>query len=315
MENHSTVNEFIFIAFPKIFALEILFFILFLILYIVIISGNVSIIILTLFDLHLHSPMYFFLGNISVLEMSISTVVVPKLLAILLSCKKTISFVACFVQCYLYFALGTTDFILLAVMSYDRYVAICNPLQYVVIMNWNTCFYMALASWMGGFLIVITPAFIKAMLPYCKANEINHFFCDSSPIMKLVCMDTTLIQLFDFFMYSFVIVGSLCITIWTYIMITITIYRIPSVTGRHKAFSTCLSHLFLVILGYGGTIFIYVIPKGNYYLKLNKLVSVITIFVTPVLSPFIFSLRNHAVQTAYMDMCTKVKGSLFQDHI
>ncbi|XP_063794741.1 olfactory receptor 6M1-like [Pseudophryne corroboree] len=307
MENHSIVNEFVFTAFPKSFGLEILFFILFLILYIIIILGNVIIIILTLWDTHLQLPMYFFLGNISFLEMSISTVVIPNLLVILLSYRKTISFVGCFVQCYLYFALGTTDFILLAVMSFDRYVAICNPLQYVVIMNWNTSFYLALASWMGGFLIVLTPAVIKAMLPYCKSNEINHFFCDSFNMMKLVCIDTTLLQLFDFFMYSLVIVGSLSITIWSYTIIAITIYRIPSVTGRHKAFSTCVSHLFLVSLGYGGTIFIYVIPKGIYYLKLNKFISLITIFVTPILSPFIFSLRNQAVQNAFMNIYFKVK--------
>ncbi|KAG9487281.1 hypothetical protein GDO78_007252 [Eleutherodactylus coqui] len=310
MKNHTTVNEFIFIAFPSIYPLEMSLFVLFLMLYIVIVSGNLIIILLTFSDVHLHMPMYFFLANISFLELNIATVVIPKVLDILLSYKKSISFVGCFVQCYLFFALGTTDFILLAAMSFDRYLAICKPFQYVVIMNWKTCFSLSIASWIGGFLIVIVPAAIKASLPYCKENTINHFFCDSSPIMKLACTDPALLHLFDSFMFTVVILGSLFITAWTYIVITITICRIPSVTGRSKTFSTCISHLFLVVLGYGGTIVIYVIPKGTYYLEINKLTSVLTIFITPVLSPFIFSLRNNSMQISMMNMFGNIKKCL-----
>ncbi|XP_075176418.1 olfactory receptor 6M1-like [Anomaloglossus baeobatrachus] len=307
MVNYTTVNEFIFVAFPSFFPLEISLFILFLVIYIVIDMGNLAIILLTFYDVHLHLPMYFFLANISFLEMNISTVVIPKVLSTLLSCKKSISFVGCFVQCYMYFALGTTDFILLAGMSYDRYIAICKPFQYVHIMNWRTCFSLSIASWIGGFLIVIVPAYIKASLPYCKENTINHFFCDSSPLMKLACADSALLHLFDSFMFTIVILGSFFITVWTYIIITITICRIPSVTGRRKTFSTCISHLFLVVLGYGGTIVIYVVPKGAYYLEINKLVSILTIFITPVLSPFIFSLRNESMQVSMMKTFSKIK--------
>lgn len=305
MGNHTTVNEFILTAFPPIYSLEISLFILFLMLYIVIVLGNLIVIFLTFCDVHLHLPMYFFLANISFLEMNISTVVIPKVLSTLLS-YKTISFVGCFVQCYLYFALGTTDFILLAEMSYDRYIAICKPLHYAVIMNWKTCFRLSITSWIGGFLIVIVPAVIKALLPYCKENTINHFFCDSSPIMKLACTDPALLHLFDSFMFTIIILGSLFITVSSYVIITITVCRIPSVTGRRKTFSTCISHLFLVVLGYRGTIVIYLIPKGTYYLEINKLVSILTIFITPVLRPFIFTFRNKSMQISMMNMFGKI---------
>ncbi|XP_018420439.1 PREDICTED: olfactory receptor 6J1-like, partial [Nanorana parkeri] len=228
MQHRSNVTEFIFIIFPLSYALEVILFHLFLFAYIVIIFGNLLIITVNCCDLRLHLPMYFFLGNISLLEISISSVVIPKLLAMLLSFEKTITFVGCFVQCYFYFALGTADFMLLAVMSYDRYVAICNPLHYVNIINWNTCFLLACMSWTGGFLIDLVPACIKSTMPFCKSNMINHFFCDSSPIMKLACMDTTFLQLLDFLMFSFIILGSFIITAWTYIMIAITISKIPT---------------------------------------------------------------------------------------
>lgn len=306
----NNVTEFILIAFPLNYALGIVLFYLFFLAYFIIIFGNLVVITVTCCDVRLHLPMYFFLGNISLLEISIASVVIPKLLAILLSFKKTITFVSCFVQSYFYFALGTADFILLTVMSYDRYVAICNPLHYVNIMNWNTCILLACVSWTAGFLIDLTPAFIKATMPFCNANTIDHYFCDSFPIMKLACMDTTFLQLLDFLLFSFIIVGSLSITVWTYIMIAVTISKIPTISGRKKAFSTCISHLFLVCIGYGGTIFLYVIPKGNYYMSFNKLVSIVTIFVTPVLSPFIFCLRNNVVQIAIADMHVK-----FQKHV
>ncbi|KAG8596900.1 hypothetical protein GDO81_002092 [Engystomops pustulosus] len=310
MRNHTTVKEFVFVAFPPIYSLEIFLFILFLMVYIVIILGNFIIIFLTFYDRRLHLPMYFFLANISFLELNISTVVIPKVLSILLSDKRSISFAGCFVQCYMFFALGTTDFILLAEMSYDRYVAICKPFKYVVIMNWKTCFSLSTASWVGGFLIVIVPAVIKSSLPYCKENTINHFFCDSSPLRKLACADPALLHIFDSFMFTVVILGSLLITVWSYFIITITICRMPSVTGRHKTFSTCISHLFLVALGYGGTMVIYIIPKGTHYLEINKRVSVITIFITPLLSPFIFSLRNKNMQISMINVFGKIKQKL-----
>ncbi|XP_072270014.1 olfactory receptor 6J1-like [Pyxicephalus adspersus] len=306
------MTEFILVAFSLNYDLDVILFHVFFLAYVVIIFGNLAIITVTCYDSRLHLPMYFFLGNISLLELSISSVVIPKLLAILLPFKKTITFVGCFVQCYFYFALGTADFMLLAVMSYDRYLAICNPLHYVNIMNWNTCLCLACFSWTGGFLIDLVPGFIKATMPFCKGNTINHFFCDSLPIMKLSCMDTTFLQLLDFFLFSFIILGSLFITIWTYMMIAITIFKIPTVSGRTKAFSTCISHLILVCLGYGGTIFLYIIPKGNYYMSYNKLVSIVTIFITPVLSPFIFCLRNNVVQVALEDMYVRLKKSVLE---
>ncbi|KAE8634370.1 hypothetical protein XENTR_v10002280 [Xenopus tropicalis] len=302
MKNQSLVSEFIFTGFPEVYETEILLFVMFLCVYVIIIIGNLIIITSVYWDTRLHTPMYFFLANISFLEVSIATVVIPKLLSILLSSKKSISLASCFTQCYLYFLLGTIDFIYLAAMSFDRYVAICNPLHYITIMSWSTCFYLTVGSWWVGLLLVTCPAVAKFILPYCEANKINHFFCDSIPLMKLACKDTTLLELIDFILYLFVIMCSLFITIITYFMIIIVILRIPSVNGRQKAFSTCVSHLLLVCLGYGGPIFIYIIPKKQYSLDLNKFVSVITVFVTPTLSPFILCLRNKSVQVTLMDM-------------
>ncbi|XP_053555792.1 olfactory receptor 6M1-like [Bombina bombina] len=305
MNNHSNVYEFIFIPFPPICELEIVLFIMFLLIYIVIITGNLTIIILVYWDSKLYSPMYFFLGNISFLEMSISTVVIPKLLSTLLSNTKSISYAGCFMQCYFYFLLGTIDFFVLAAMSIDRYIAICNPLQYVTIMTWNKCFYLVLASWMVGIFFVTPAAVVKAMLPFCGINVINHFFCDSSLLIKLACIDTQLLEMIDFFMYSFVILGSFIVTIVSYTVIVITVLKIPSVTGRQKMFSTCASHLFLVCLGYGGTIFLYVIPKQKALISINKMVSMITVFVTPILSPFVFTLRNERVKIALVNLLFK----------
>ncbi|KAM8960693.1 olfactory receptor 6M1-like [Pelodytes ibericus] len=287
-------------------------FVLFLFLYLIIIIGNFLIILLVYKDLRLHLPMYFFLGNISFIEICISSVVIPKFLSTLLSLKKTISFVGCIIQCYLYFLLGTVDFILLAAMSFDRYVAICIPLKYVIIMSWKRCLHLAFIAWLVGLLFVTFPAVVKAMLPYCDKNKIDHFFCDSTPLLELACIDTGLIKLIDFLLFSLVILTSFILTVVTYVIIVITIFRIPSVSGRHKVFSTCISHLFLVCLGYGSSIFIYIIPKKSYAIHLNKLVSVITVFVTPVLSPFIFTLRNQSVQVVLVEVVLKAKTYIFK---
>ncbi|XP_029435464.1 olfactory receptor 6M1-like [Rhinatrema bivittatum] len=303
--NKTTVTEFILQGFPIIPELEIFLFVLFLLIYVLSLTGHLLIIMLTCMDYHLHTPMYFFLTNFFFLEIVITTTVVPKMLANLLAEKKTISFLGCVVQCFFYFLVGTAELFVLSAMSFDRYVAICDPLHYSTILTWKLCHYLILGSWLGGLLSISIPTVLKLQLPFCGPNIINHFFCDSGPLIKLACSDTRLIQLLDFFLFSLVVLSSLILTIVSYINIAITILRIPCTSGRGKAFSTCAAHLTVVALGYGSTIFIYVTPSQVSSLEMNKLVCVLNVFVTPALSPFIFSLRNEKVKEALKSAIAK----------
>ncbi|KAM8960649.1 olfactory receptor 6M1-like [Pelodytes ibericus] len=277
----------------------------FLLLYIVIISGNVLVIIVIWTDLRLHTPMYFFLAKFSFMEIILSSIVIPKLLINLLSKNKSISFVGCLAQSYFYFLLGTADYILLSVMAYDRYVAICNPFHYSTIMTWNRCIVLSIGCWAGGFASISIPTFLKAQLPFCGPNKINHFFCDSVALMKLACADTRLIQLIDFFLFSVVLLGTLVFVIFTYTCILTTIYHIPSANGQKKAFSTCTSHFSVMSVVYGSSIFIYVTPTQGTSLEVNKILSVVTTFITPVLNPFIFTLRNQHVKEVVFKLMKK----------
>nr|XP_025978042.1 putative olfactory receptor 13C6 [Dromaius novaehollandiae] len=204
MENVTSVTQFILMGFPNIHEVEILFFIVFLLIYLVTVLGNTLIIVLVYTDCHLHSPMYYFLSNLSFTEISMTSSVVPKMLANFLSEKKIISFAGCFSQLYFCFLMGTTEFILFAVMSYDRYVAICNPLRYSSIMTSKVCSQLVLCSWVGGFIMILLSLVLKARLPYCGLNVIDHYFCDSAPLLCLICADIQLIELIDF-VVSFVL--------------------------------------------------------------------------------------------------------------
>ncbi|XP_069098204.1 olfactory receptor 6M1-like [Pleurodeles waltl] len=301
-DNQTKVTEFLLIGIPSMPQVKWLLFLCILLIYMTILMGNFLIIALIFLDYRLHIPMYFFLANFSFMEIMISTVIVPKVLAILVSQDIKISFSGCLTQCYFYFLLGTVELLLLAIMSLDRYVAICNPLRYTTIMRWRTCIYLILTCWTGALLSTSMPATLKFSLPFCGPNRINHFFCDAVPLIKLACTNTKPIELFDFMLFSLVTFSSLIMTLVSYVCIIVTILRIPSVTGRQRTFSTCASHITTVGLGYGATIFIYVTPKQDNSLECNKVVSVLTIFVTPVLVPFIFSIRNEKVKHAFKEI-------------
>ncbi|XP_055286295.1 olfactory receptor 6M1-like [Moschus berezovskii] len=303
--NKTIVTEFILLGFQNGKELEILLFSAFLLMYMTSLIGNTMIILLVCGDYRLHSPMYFFVANLSFLEVAITSTVVPKMLANTFSLTKTISFVGCLTQSFFYFLLGSTEFFILAVMSFDRYVAICHPLRYAIIMNKQTCISLLLGSYVGAFLSILASSILTAPLPFCGPNVINHFFCDSAPVLKLVCADISLAELADFVSSAVLLLGSLLLTGVSYTYIIITIFRIPSVQGRQKAFSTCVSHITVVTLYYGSSIFIYVRPQKGNVMDVNKFATVLNTIVTPMLNPFIYSLRNEKVKVSLRDGVNK----------
>ncbi|XP_039185922.1 olfactory receptor 49-like [Crotalus tigris] len=297
------VTEFILVGFARIRWLQILLFWVILLTYLLTIMGNLLIIYITLVDHRLHTPMYFFLRNFSVLEIGFTSSAIPKALFNLASGNNTISLAGCFSQAFFYFILGTAEFFILSTMSFDRYVAICNPLRYTVIMNSQLCTQLVVGSWIISFLYVITPLILLFRLPFCGPNIINHFFCDNMPLIKLACINTQFLELMDFLMATFTVLGTLAITIISYIKIIAAVMHIPSRTGRQKAFSTCASHIVVVFITYGSCIFMYVKPTRSGGLDLSKTVGVLNNVVSPLLNPFIYSLRNKQVKTALKDAC------------
>ncbi|XP_065409693.1 olfactory receptor 6E1-like [Chrysemys picta bellii] len=298
MENRTVVMEFILLGFTNDHRLQLLICLVLLVAYLFTIAGNILIITITLVDRRLQTPMYYFLRNFSLLEISFTSVIIPKALANMALGGQTISLIGCFAQSVLYFILGTTEFLLLAVMSFDRYVAICNPLQYTAIMSGQVCTLLALGSWIGGILFIIAPMIVLFQLPFCGPNVINHFFCDSTPLIKLACADTWLIEYMGFITALLSVLGTLAIILVSYIKIISTMMHVPSTQGRQKAFSTCTSHITVVSITYGSCIFMYVKPMWSGGLDFSKAMAVLNTVVSPLLNPFIYSLRNRQVQEA-----------------
>ncbi|KYO28166.1 olfactory receptor 6C75-like [Alligator mississippiensis] len=305
MENWTAVMEFILMGCTSSPQLQPLLFVVLLLTYILTIAGNIIIIIVTLVDHRLQAPMYFFLRNFSILEISFTSAVSPKALAILASNRRTISLPACFTQTFFYFMLGTTESFLLAAMSFDRYVAICNPLRYTTIMNSQVRTLLVLGSWIGGFFLIIGPAVLLFQMPFCGPNIIDHFFCDNTPLLKLACANTRLLESMSFVVAVFSLLGCFTVTVVSYISIVTTVMQMPSTTRRQKAFSTCASHLIVVSITYGSCIFMYVRPTKDSKLDVSKGVSVLNTMVSPLLNPFIYSLRNKQVQVAIQDLFGK----------
>ncbi|XP_068953588.1 olfactory receptor 6E1-like [Petaurus breviceps papuanus] len=297
MGNSTTITEIILLGLTDACELQMLTFVGLLLTYLITLLGNLLIIVVTLMDRRLYTPMYYFLRNFAVLEIWFTSVIFPKMLNNILTGNKTISLLGCFLQGFLYFFLGTTEFLLLAVMSFDRYVAICNPLRYATIMSKRVCVQLVLSSWVGGFLLIIVPSGITFQQPFCGPNVINHFFCDNFPLLELVCADTSLVELIGFVVANISLLGTLSVTAPCYGHILYTILRIPSAKERQKAFSTCSSHIIVVSLFYGSCIFMYVrAGKGNEGENLNKVVALLITVVTPMLNPFIYTLRNKQVK-------------------
>ncbi|XP_075719399.1 olfactory receptor 6C65-like [Rhinoderma darwinii] len=279
-------------------SLQIFIFSLLLVSYLTTLAGNFLIISLTSKHQSLHTPMYFFISNLSIVEICVTTTVTPKLMSIVAFRNRAISFWGCVLQCYFYFVLASVDFFLLAIMSFDRYVAICQPLHYVTVMNRRLCLYLAAGSWLCGFADTLPATILSYNLPFCGSNVIEHFFCDIDPILKLVCQDTGLINLLSLIASSFTVLGSLvCITV-SYTLIILAIFQIRSGGQRWKTFSTCSSHLILVLIFYSGSVFMCLRFIDRPTLDFNKMAVVLNTIITPMLNPFIYTLRNNQVKHA-----------------
>uniref|UniRef100_A0A8C4WK07 Olfactory receptor n=1 Tax=Gopherus evgoodei TaxID=1825980 RepID=A0A8C4WK07_9SAUR len=312
MGNQTPIMEFILLGFGSVRELQPLLFLVFLVIYVVTVMGNILIVALVVTDQHLHTPMYFFLGNLSSLDLFFTSVTVPKMLQNLLSGDKSISFAGCMAQSYFYFFLGTVEFFLLTSMSYDRYVAVCSPLHYPILLSSHVCAQMMMTCWLGGLLSILFPTIMISRLSYCRSNVIDHFFCDSGPLLELSCTDTHLVELIDFMLSSLVILGSLTLTMISYVFIISTILRIPTNTGWNKAFSTCASHLTLVLMSCSISIFMYVTPSQKSTLEMHKIPAVLSSIVNPLLNPFIYTLRNNIVKKVLRETFSHSKALVFR---
>ncbi|XP_008149302.2 olfactory receptor 226 [Eptesicus fuscus] len=296
------VSEFVLLGFPAPVPLRALLFAFSLLAYVLVLTENTLIIMAISNHPTLHKPMYFFLANMSFLEIWYVTVTIPKMLAGFVGSEQghgqLISFEGCMTQLYFFLGLGCSECVLLAVMAYDRYVAICHPLHYSVIVTGRLCVQLAAVSWAGGFGISMVKVLLICRLSYCGPNLINHFFCDVSPLLNLSCTDMSTAELTDFVLAIFILLGPLSVTGASYMAITGAVIRIPSAAGRHKAFSTCASHLTVVVIFYAASIFIYARPKALSAFDTNKLVSVLYAVIVPLLNPIIYCLRNQEVKRA-----------------
>ncbi|XP_073479883.1 olfactory receptor 11L1-like [Aquarana catesbeiana] len=269
----------------------LVFFIL-LMIYCVSVCGNLLIITLVSYSKSLHSPMYFFLSQLSVSDILLITDILPNTLHTVLVEETIISFSGCIVQFYFFAVAGTLQCLLLTVMSYDRYLAICKPLHYTLIMNPRLCWIMIITSWTLIIFVVLINTFTIAMLQFCGPNIINHFFCDLNPILKISCSDTTIIQPVFTTLSAIFVVTPFFIIIISYVYIIITIFEIPSITGRQKVFSTCSSHLTVVFIYFGTLFCVYLVPRRGQLWNNSKFLSLFYTVVTPLMNPIIYSLRN-----------------------
>ncbi|KAB0383347.1 olfactory receptor 226-like [Muntiacus reevesi] len=292
------VTEFILLGFPELCHMQGLLFGSFLTIYMVTILENLVIVATVRASRRLHTPMYFFLANLSVLETLCTSVTIPTLLAGLLASARTISFSGCLTQLFVFLSLGSSECFLLATMAYDRYLAICHPLHYPAIMDSRLCLRLALSAWLGGFLASSVSTALISRLRFCGPKVLNHFFCDISPLLQLSCSDTTTIEVLDFVAALAVLATSLLVTMISYTHIVATVLRIPGRAGRQRAFSTCASHLTVVALFYSTTTFMYAQPQAIRSFDLNKLVSVVYSVVTPLFNPIIYCLRNRDIHEA-----------------
>uniref|UniRef100_A0A452UA78 Olfactory receptor n=3 Tax=Ursus TaxID=9639 RepID=A0A452UA78_URSMA len=302
--NQTFASEFILLGLSGYPKFEIIYFVLILVMYLVILIGNGILIIASIFDSRLHTPMYFFLGNLSVLDICYTSSSVPSTLVSLISKKRNISFSGCAVQMFFGFAMGSTECFLLGMMAFDRYVAICNPLRYPVIMSKVVYVPMASVSWLSGGINSIVQTSLAMRLPFCGNNVINHFTCEILAVLKLACADISLNIITMVISNMTFLVLPLLVIFFSYMFILYTILRMNSATGRRKAFSTCSAHLTVVIIFYGTIFFMYAKPKTqelpgeDKFQTSEKLISLFYGVVTPMLNPIIYSLRNKDVKAA-----------------
>ncbi|XP_058162422.1 olfactory receptor 8H1-like [Dasypus novemcinctus] len=307
--NNTNVPYFILFGLTDSEVLQQFLFILFLLIYLITLLGNAGMILIIRLDLQLHTPMYFFLSHLSFLDLSYSTVIIPKTLENLLTSNKNISFMGCFTQMWFFVLFSVTEFFLLSSMAYDRYVAICNPLHYPVVMSTRLCHTLISGSYMISFTESSVILLFMNSFHFCGSNVIYHFYFDLTPILTLSCTDTHDLELMIMICAGFNVLMTLSTISFSYISILSTILKINSSSGKHKAFSTCASHILGVTLYYVTTTFTYVKPKKSYSLGRDQVASVLYTMVIPMLNPLIYSLRNKEVKNALIRVIQKREDS------
>ncbi|XP_012509769.1 PREDICTED: olfactory receptor 10A3 [Propithecus coquereli] len=301
-QNQSSVVEFILLGFSNFPELQKQLFGVFLVIYLVTLMGNAIIIVVISLDKSLHVPMYLFLLNLSVVEVSFSAVIMPEMLMVLSTETTRISFVSCFAQMYFILFFGGTECFLLGAMAYDRFAAICHPLNYPMTMNKIVFVKLVMFSWISGIMVATVQTTWVFSFPFCGPNEINHLFCESPPVLELACADTFLFEIYAFTGTILIVMVPFLLILLSYIRILYAILKMPSTTGRQKAFSTCASHLTSVTLFYGTAAMTYLQPKSGYSPETKKLLSLAYTLLTPLLNPLIYSLRNSEMKRALMKL-------------
>ncbi|XP_004708547.1 olfactory receptor 5L1-like [Echinops telfairi] len=301
-ENCTLVTEFVLLGLSDIPELRVFLFLFVLLIYGITVLGNLGMIALIQASAQLHTPMYFFLSHLSFVDFCYSTIIVPKMLDTLISNNKTISFVGCIVQFYLFCTCVVTEVILLAVMAYDRFVAICNPLLYMVTMSQKLCVELVSGCYLWGTVCTLIHMCLALETPAYHSNMINHFFCDIPPLLTLACSDVSMNELLLFIVASFNEISTIVVILTSYLFILITILRMHSAEGRCKAFSTCASHLTAIVVFHGTILFIYCRPSSANNPETDKVATMFYTVVIPMLNPLIYSLRNKDVKEAVKKM-------------
>ncbi|EHB16705.1 Olfactory receptor 958 [Heterocephalus glaber] len=307
MRNYTSVTEFILLGIPNTEGLENMIFVLFLTFYTFSLLGNLLIFLTILASSNLHTPMYFFLGNLSVFDILYPSVNSPKMMVSLVGQSRTISYQGCASQVFFYHMLGCIECFLYTVMAYDRFVAICHPMQYMVIMNHRVCTGLTVGTWLGGCLHASVLTFLIFRLPYCGPNKVHSFFCDIPVVLSLACADSSLAQMVSFTNIGVVSLTCFLLVLTSYTRIVLSILKIHSSEGRRRAFSTCSAHLTSILLAYGPVILVYLKPASS--LWLDAAVQVLNNVITPSLNPLIYSLRNKDVKFALRKVLVQVAHS------
>jgi len=303
--NWSSVTVFFFLGFSQYPRIEVTIFVLCLLMYLITLLGNTILISITILDSHLHTPMYFFLSNLSFLDIWYTSSALTPMLANFVSGENTISFSGCALQMYFSLAMGSTECVLLSMMAYDRYVAICNPLRYPIIMNRRVCVQIAGSSWVTGCLTALVETGPVIHLSLCGNNIINHFICEILALLKMACGDTAMVQLIMLVISILLLPLPMLLICVSYASILSNILRISSVDGRSKAFSTCAAHLTVVVLFYGTALSMYLKPLSVNSQEIDKFMALIYVGLTPMLNPIIYSLRNKEVKMAVKKLLIK----------
>ncbi|XP_015333474.1 olfactory receptor 5B3-like [Marmota marmota marmota] len=310
MENRTEVTEFILLGLTNAPELQVPLFIMFTLIYLINVAGNLGMILLILLDSRLHTPMYFFLGNLSLVDICYSSAVTPTVLAGLLLGDTVISYNACAAQMFLFAAFATAENFLLASMAYDRYAAVCKPLHYTTTMTTRGCVCLAAGCYLGGFLNSSIHTGDTFSLSFCKSNVVHDFFCDVPAVMVLSCSDRHISEMVLVYGASLVIGSALLVILISYMFIFLTILKMRSGAGYQRALSTCASHFTAVSIFYGTLVFMYLQPSSSHSLDTDKIVSVFYTMVIPMLNPVVYSLRNKEVKSAFKKVVEKVKYSL-----